>query len=187
MVLAFLPVILAVATLAGLYMYQQGARGRRDRWQEPEAVLDAIGVQPGMRAAEWTPSDTYFVKRLLLRVGDVGRVFAIAPSSRVSDGIARTVPSVEIVAALPPGLDAMLSLHVTMARQDLQELEHTLVECSKRLRKGGRIGVIGVRNDGFDAFISSPEVKRLGTNAGLDLVGVEHFVDRQFLVVLEKK
>ena len=186
MALAFAPVIVALVTLVGLYLYQQGARERRDGWQKPEAVLDAIGVRTGMRAAESIPSDTYFLERLLRRVGDDGRAFAIAPPGRVSDDIAREVPTVEIVAEPPPGLDAILSVHVTMAKQDSKALERTLAECGKRLNNGGRIGVIGVRTEGFNTFLPSSEVKRLGTDAGLELVGEEHLVDRQFLVVLEK-
>ncbi len=73
-----------------------------------------------------------------------------------------------------------------MAKQDPEELERTLVECSKRLNKGGRIGVIGLRSERLDAFLPSSEVKRLATDVGLDVVGEEHFVDRQFLVVLER-
>ncbi len=187
MALAFAPVIVALVTLVGLYFYQQGARERRDRWQKPEAVLDAIGVEPGMRTAESIASDTYFLKRLLERVGREGHVFAIAPQGRVSDDIAREVPSVEIVVEPPPGLDAILSVHVNMAKQDSAGLERTLVECSKQLNNGGRIGVIGIRTEGFNAFLPASEVKRLGTDAGLEFVGEEHFVDRQFLVVLEKK
>jgi hypothetical protein len=186
MALAFLPVILAVVTLVGLYLYQQGAKERRDRWQKPEAVLDAIGVGPGMRAAEWMPSDTYFLEKLLHRVGSDGHVFAIVPPSRVSEDIAREIPSIEILAEPPTGLDAILSVHITMAKQDLEELERTLVECSERLNEGGRIGVIGFRSERLDAFLPSSEVKRLATDAGLEVVGEEHFMDRQFLVVLER-
>ena len=186
MALAFLPVILAVVTLVGLYLYQQGAKERRDRWQKPEAVLDAIGVAPGMRAAEWMPSDTYFLEQLLHRVGSEGHVFAIVPPSGVSEDIAREIPSIEILAEPPTGLDAILSAHITMAKQDPEELERTLVQCSKRLNKGGRMGVIGVRSERHDAFFPSSEVKRLATDAGLEVVGEEHFMDRQFLVVLER-
>ena len=184
--MAFTPIIVAVVALFGLYVYQQGAEERRDRWQKPEAVLDAIGVEPGMRAAEWRPSDTYFLARLLRRVGSEGRVFAIAPPKRVSKDIARGVPSVEIEAEPSPGLDAILSLHVTMAKQDSKELERTLVNSSKQLKHGGRIGVIGLRSDRFETFLPSSEVKRLGMGAGLEFVGEKHFVDRQFLVVLRK-
>ena len=186
MALAFLPVILAVVTLVGLYLYQQGAKERRDRWQKPEAVLDAIGVAPGMRAAEWMPSDTYFLEQLLHRVGSEGYVFAIVPPSGVSEDIAREIPSIEILAEPPTGLDAILSAHITMAKQDPEELERTLVQCSKRLNKGGRMGVIGVRSERHDAFFPSSEVKRFATDAGLEVVGEEHFMDRQFLVVLER-
>lgn len=186
MALAFVPVILAVVTLAGLYLYQQGARDRRDHWQKPGAVLDAIGVESGMRVAESMPSDTYFLERLLKRVGGEGSVFAVAPSRRISKNLAREVPTVQIVAETPSGLDAVLSLHVTTAKQDSKKLQRILIECSQRLNQGGRIGVIGVRNGKFDAFLASSEVEQLGTDAGLELISEEHFVDRQFLVVLEK-
>jgi len=185
--LAFLPVVLAVVTLAALYFYQRGAGERRDRWQQPEAVLDAIGVHPGMRVAEWHPSDTYFLERIERRVGTGGSVYAVAPSSRVAQAIERNIPRVAVVPELPFGLNALLDLHVSAAEQELLQVEKELGEAGQRLASGARVGFIGVRGDMLAHIIGPAELIDAATGQDFRLVRKEDFLDRQFLLVLEKK
>lgn len=186
MALAFLPIILAVVALIALYFYQQGAEERRDRWQEPEAIFDALGVGPGMRVAEWSPTDTYFLKRLADRVGSGGEVFAVQAPPRVAEAIGAKLPEIEVVGEPPPGLDAVLLVHLTMAEQDRTLVEHELEVCRERLKQGGRVGWIGVRSEQVDGFIGPTDVAQLATERNLRLLSNERFVDRQFLLVLEK-
>ncbi len=185
--LAFLPIMLAAVTLAALYFYQRGAEERRDRWQQPEAVLDAIGVHPGMRVAEWHPSDTYFLERLERRVGTDGSVYAVGPSSRVAQAIERNVPRVAVVPELPSGLDALLDLHVSAAEQELLQVEKELGEAGQRLTSGARVGFIGVRGDRLDRIIGPGELVEAAAGQDFRLVRKEDFLDRQFLLVLEKE
>lgn len=185
MALAFLPVALAVVALAALYVYQRGAEDRRDRWQQPEAVLDAVGVHPGMRVAEWHPTDTYFLERLERRVGSGGSVYAVEPSSSVARSIESKAPHVSVVPELPPRLDALLLLHVSAAQQDLAQLKQELAQASRRLSPGARVGLIGVRNDQLDRFVGQEELEE-AASGDFRLVRNEDFVDRQFLLVLEK-
>ena len=185
--LAFLPIMLAAVTLAALYFYQRGAEERRDRWQQPEAVLDAIGVHPGMRVAEWHPSDTYFLERLERRVGTDGSVYAVGPSSRVAQAIERNVPRVAVVPELPSGLDALLDLHVSAAEQELLQVEKELGEAGQRLASGARVGFIGVRGDRLDRIIGPGELVEAATGQDFRFVRKEDFLDRQFLLVLEKE
>jgi hypothetical protein len=186
MVLAFLPVILAAVTLIALYFYQRGAEERRDRWQKPEAILDALGVGPGMRVAEWRPTDTYFLERLADRVGSGGEVFAVQTPPRLAEAIGTKLREIEVVGEPPLGLDAVLLVHLTMAEQDLALVEHELEVSSEKLKQGGRVGWIGVRSEQVDGFIEPDDAAQLATDQGLQLLGDERFVERQFLLVLEK-
>lgn len=48
----------------------------RDSWQQPEKVMDAIGVRPGMTIGEVGAGRGYFTFHLAKRVGNTGRVYA---------------------------------------------------------------------------------------------------------------
>lgn len=48
----------------------------RDSWQQPERVMDAIGVKPGMVIGELGAGKGYFTFKLARRVGKEGRLYA---------------------------------------------------------------------------------------------------------------
>jgi hypothetical protein len=185
--IAFLPVVIVLVTLAALVLYQRGAEQRRDRWQQPEAVLNAIGVRPGMRVAEWHPSDTYFLEKLVGRVGGNGSVFAVRPSSQVVQAIETRAARVVVVPELPAALDVMLDLHVTGTDQEMPDVKKELGEVGERLGSGARLGFIGLRGERIDQVIGSDQVVEAAVAQGFRLVREEGFVDRQFLLVLEKE
>ena len=51
-------------------------QSRRDRWQQPEKVMDVIGVEPGMVIGEAGAGEGYFTFKLSKRVGENGLVYA---------------------------------------------------------------------------------------------------------------
>lgn len=48
----------------------------RDRWQQPETIMDSVGVKPGMVIGEAGAGDGYFTFKLSKRVGGHGRIYA---------------------------------------------------------------------------------------------------------------
>lgn len=52
------------------------ARSEREFEEMPDAALDAIGIKPGMTAADVGAGSGYFTVRLARRVGSQGKVFA---------------------------------------------------------------------------------------------------------------
>lgn len=48
----------------------------RDQWQQPEKVMDSVGVKPGMVIGEAGAGRGYFTFKLAKRVGDTGKIFA---------------------------------------------------------------------------------------------------------------
>jgi len=48
----------------------------RDSWQQPEKVMDVIGVKPGMVIGEPGAGEGYFTFKLSRRVGETGKIYA---------------------------------------------------------------------------------------------------------------
>ncbi len=48
----------------------------RDKWQQPEKIMDIIGLKPGMIVGEAGAGDGYFTFKLAKRVGPSGLVYA---------------------------------------------------------------------------------------------------------------
>lgn len=185
--LAFLPVAIALLTLVALLMYQRGAEERRGRWQQPEAVLDAIGIGPAMEVAEWHPTDTYFLERLRKRVGADGSVYAVEPSPRLAQEIESSATGVDVVSELPQALDALLILHVSANDQQRDRVEGELRQAGQRLPVGARLGLIGLVGDRLDRRIGPQELLDAATTRGFQFVRQEDFLKPQFLLVLEKQ
>ena len=52
-------------------------REEREKFEQPEKVLDALKIKPGMTVADVGAGNGYFTLRLARRVKDTGRVFAV--------------------------------------------------------------------------------------------------------------
>ena len=53
-----------------------GQYSQRDTWQQPEKIMDSLGIAPGMIVGEAGAGDGYFAFHLAKRVGGEGKVFA---------------------------------------------------------------------------------------------------------------
>jgi len=53
------------------------SREDREKFEQPEKVLDALNIRPGMTVADVGAGNGYFTLRLARRVKDTGRVFAV--------------------------------------------------------------------------------------------------------------
>ncbi len=66
----------ACAPLAKVDLWRAVTDGR-DGWQHPEAVIEALAIQPGDRVAEIGAGDGYWIGWLSDAVGSTGRVYAV--------------------------------------------------------------------------------------------------------------
>jgi ubiquinone/menaquinone biosynthesis C-methylase UbiE len=48
----------------------------RDSWQQPEKIMDTVGVKPGMVIGEVGAGEGYFTFKLAKRVGEHGKIYA---------------------------------------------------------------------------------------------------------------
>jgi ubiquinone/menaquinone biosynthesis C-methylase UbiE len=49
---------------------------QRDSWQQPEKIMDSLGIRPGMVIGEAGAGQGYFTFHLAKRVGETGKVYA---------------------------------------------------------------------------------------------------------------
>jgi SAM-dependent methyltransferase len=63
----------------------------REQWQQPEAIMDALGIADGSRVADLGAGGGWFTVRLGHRVGPNGVVYAVDIQSRMIDAIMRRV------------------------------------------------------------------------------------------------
>jgi ubiquinone/menaquinone biosynthesis C-methylase UbiE len=59
----------------------------RDAWQKPDAVVAALGLQPGQVACDVGAGPGYFTLRLGQAVGDRGRVYAVDVEPKILDAL----------------------------------------------------------------------------------------------------
>ncbi len=135
--LAFLPIALAAAALVALFYYQKGEAQRRDAWQRPRAIFEAIGIAPGMRVGEWRPADTYFLEKLTEHAGSQGKVYAIRPEAEFHERIRDTLPEVKILEQAPSGLGAALLVCLKASEQDLEDFARDLQDFFLVVEKSG--------------------------------------------------
>src|SRR5215510_14865441 len=141
-----LPTALAVRNLP---QESDGAR-KRDEWQRPDEVMDALGAKPGQRVADIGCGRGYFTFRLAARVGVEGRVYAVDIDEEAINRVRQRMESekldqVEPVLSesadprLPNDLDAVL---IVDSYHEFREYDQTLQAVFRALKPGGRFVII---------------------------------------------
>lgn len=65
-----------IAFFAFFFDYSLCAQNSRDAWQQPEKIMDVVGIKPGMVIGEAGAGRGYFTFFLSKRVGATGKVYA---------------------------------------------------------------------------------------------------------------
>ena len=127
-----------------------GAQDARDRYHQPEKVMDAVGVEPGMRIGEVGAGSGYFTFHLARRVGDSGKVYANDISRRALNALERrcrrdNVTNIEIVLGeledplLPGNLDMVF---IVNAFHDIRRQVPLLNNLVSSLKPGAPVVII---------------------------------------------
>jgi len=172
----------------------------RDEWQEPDRIMDALGIADGARVADVGAGGGWFTVRLARRVGPNGRVYAEDIQRQMIESIARRVQrenlrNVETKLgtstdpALPGNLDAVL---IVDTYPQLDDPVMMLRHLAKALALNGRLGIVDFRNDVYGPGPAmnerlEPEVIiRHAATAGLRLHAHETFLRYQYLLVFTR-
>jgi predicted methyltransferase len=130
---------------------QESDRARkRDEWQRPAEVIDALAIKRGSRVADIGSGFGYFTFRLAARVGEEGKVYAVDIDRAAIDKVRERkerekLPQVEPILGesndprLPNDLDAVL---IVDTYHEFREYEQTMQAVFRALKPGGRLVII---------------------------------------------
>jgi predicted methyltransferase len=123
---------------------------KRDEWQRPAEVLDALGIKTGKRVADIGSGSGYFTFHLAARVGAEGQVYAVdiddaalqkvrlrAEREKLSQ--VETIQGASADPRLPNDLDAVL---IVDSYHEFREYAQTMQAVFRALKPGGRLVLI---------------------------------------------
>lgn len=173
----------------------------RAAWQQPERVMDALGIADSSRVADIGARGGWFTAFLARRVGPNGVVYAedVQPAMIVSinrkmknEGLTnvQTILGTPADPQLPSGLNAILLVDTY---PQLVEPVVMLRRLAASLAPGGRIGIVDFKNDGaggpgppIESRVAPEVVMRDAKEAGLELTSQERFLRYQYMLVFTK-
>jgi predicted methyltransferase len=139
------------SALAVRNLSQESDRARkRDEWQRPAEVMDALGAKPGHRVADIGCGFGYFTFRLAARVGAEGKIYAVDIDEEAVDKVRRRKESEKLAQVepilgksddprLPNDLDAVL---IVDTYHEFREYDRMMQAVFRALKPGGRLVII---------------------------------------------
>jgi ubiquinone/menaquinone biosynthesis C-methylase UbiE len=171
----------------------------RDTWQQPEKVMDAIGVTAGMTVGEVGAGEGYFTFKLAHRVGSEGRIYAndIDQSAlrKIEDrcrreGINQITTIVgEVENPLFPAgvMDLVIMVYVL---HDLAKPAELLRNIQPALKPGAPLVILErdpeKTGDRPGHFYNQDRLLEIVAEAGFELVRVETFLSRDNIYIFEQ-
>ena len=170
----------------------------RDEWQQPERVMDALGIFDGAKVADLGAGGGWFTTRMAHQVGPNGIVYAQDVQPQMIEAMKRRVAREELKNVefrlgtavdpnLPPGLNAILMVDTyTQLPDPVTLLRHVRAA----LAPNGRLGIVDFKPDGsggpgpaLEERVHPDEIKRDAAAAGLILRSHETFLRYQYLLI----
>jgi ubiquinone/menaquinone biosynthesis C-methylase UbiE len=174
----------------------------REAWQQPERVMDALGIAEGSHVADIGAGGGWFTIRLARRVGPNGLVYAEDIQPQMIEAIERRVKredlrNVKTVRGTPrdPKLPSG-KLNAALIVEAYNEMEQPIVllrNVGLALKPDGRLGIIEHNKDGFgpgpplEERVDPERVIGAAESAGLRLISHETFLRYQYMLVFGKR
>jgi predicted methyltransferase len=166
----------------------------RDRWQQPERVVAALGIVPGTKVADLGAGGGYFTGHLADAVGPTGLVYAIDVDPEMTAYLEdHARPNVNVILAHEedPQLAERVDLIFTCnTYHHIQNRSAYFANAQRHLRPGGRVAIVEYKKHGWLQRIfphyTPPETIRAEMTAAGYRVAAEHdFLERQSFLVFE--
>jgi ubiquinone/menaquinone biosynthesis C-methylase UbiE len=169
----------------------------RDEWQQPERVMDALGIADGAHVADLGAGGGWFTIRLAHRVGPNGLVYAEDVQQPMVDAVVRRVAR-EGLGNVRTILGGFTDPHLETASVQaallvgvygqVREPVVFLRNVRRGLTPAGRLGIVDFKPGGFgpgpdDNRVAPQTVIDDAAKAGLKLVSHETFLRYQYLLV----
>jgi SAM-dependent methyltransferase len=174
-----------------------GEGADRDSWQQPEKVLDAVGVKAGMTIGEVGAGNGYFTFRLARRVGPMGLIYAndIDEDALRSLGEGAKRRKIEHIVTVrgevadplfPPGImDLVIMVYVF---HDLAKPVELLRNLIPSLKPNAPLVILERDPEKMPSakghFFDGAKLLELASEAGFELVRVETFLPRDNIYIL---
>lgn len=138
----------------GRWLYAGGSRA--DRLRDPDAVVDALNVRPGMVIGDLGPGYGHFTLRLARAVEPNGVVYAVDASQGTLDDLVEEA-SERGITTLRPILvprdrleipEPVDLLFVSATYHHLPDAASYLADARRHLRPGGRLAILEARREG---------------------------------------
>jgi len=173
----------------------------RDDWQQPDRVMDLLGISDGSKVADIGAGGGWFTVRLARRVGPNGRVYAEDIQKPMIETIDRRVKR-ELLTNVTPilgtpddprlgrGLQAVLMVDTYT---QLREPIPLLTKIAGALGANGRLGIVDFKTDGaggpgpaIEDRVNPETIKTHAAAAGLKLLSEETFLRYQYFLIFGK-
>lgn len=172
----------------------------RDRWQQPDRVVAALGLRPGDRIADLGAGPGYFSLRLARAVEPQGRVYAVDSDPdmlALVEAEARQAGSSNVVpvAAAPDRVELPEQvdlIFIANAYHHLPDRPRYLTSLAGLVDGGGRLAVVEPRPDGLFARLfghaTEPSLLRAELEAaGWELLEEVGFLPRHSFLILGRR
>ena len=192
-------IIYLIATLLPLFAAcsdtNAGTQSRRDREMQPERVMDAIGIRPGMVVGEPGAGTGYFTFWMSARVGNEGLIYANDINERSLERLRQRCKDenvTNIIAVLGKTTDplfpeaTMEKVVFVQAFHDFTQPVEFLRNLKSSLKPGAEVVIIDIDPEvtgESSHFLTKAEVRERFAEAGYRYVREEDFLERYLILI----
>ncbi len=172
----------------------------RDAWQQPEAVIDSLGIRPGDDVADLGAGSGYFTMRLAQAVGATSNVYAVDVDPQMLEYIARRaeeeqLENIQTILAAPHdpklGSASVDLIFICNTLHHISDRERYYSLLARALKPGGRLVNIDFQKraspvgPSLEMRIARKDAIKELEAAGFRLIKEFDFLKYQYFLVFE--